>query len=113
MNEVPRPLLDRLETIYMDLPEEDVEFTIMMMERFGGKDGVGAGRDHTDRFPTMEDVKRRVLAPVVDTLPHQQVGATEQDMQVARQEGEHQGHDARHRPHLFVHGDGEAPGDAA
>jgi MoxR-like ATPase len=29
VNEVPRPLIDRLETIYLDLPEEDVELGIM------------------------------------------------------------------------------------
>ncbi len=63
VNEVPRPLLDRLETVYMDLPEEDVEFTIMMMERFGGKDGSGPDETIPTVFPTMEDVKRRVLAP--------------------------------------------------
>lgn len=39
VNEVPRPLLDRLETVYMDLPDESVEFAIMVMERFGGKTG--------------------------------------------------------------------------
>ncbi len=58
----------------------------------------------------MDDVKRRVLAPVVDTLPHQQIGEAEQDVQMARQEGEHQGHDTGHRPHLFVHRDGESAG---
>jgi Mg-chelatase subunit ChlI len=63
VNEVPRPLLDRLETIYMDLPEESVEFAIMMMERFGGRDGAGSDETVPDDFPTMEDVKRRVLAP--------------------------------------------------
>jgi Mg-chelatase subunit ChlI len=63
VNEVPRPLLDRLETIYMDLPDEDVEFGIMMMERFGGRDGSGLEEIMPEDFPQMEDVKRRVLAP--------------------------------------------------
>ncbi|MGD0230811.1 MAG: AAA family ATPase [Syntrophorhabdales bacterium] len=63
VNEVPRPLLDRLETIYMDLPDEDVEFTIMMMERFGGLDGSGREDAIPTEFPRMEDVRRRVLAP--------------------------------------------------
>lgn len=63
VNEVPRPLLDRLETIYMDLPDEDVEFAIMMMERFGGKDGSGSEEVFPVEFPTMADVRRRVLAP--------------------------------------------------
>jgi Mg-chelatase subunit ChlI len=35
--EVPRPLLDRLELIYMELPEEDEEREIMLRERFGVK----------------------------------------------------------------------------
>lgn len=34
VNEVPRPLLDRLELIYMDLPDEKVEKEIMFKERF-------------------------------------------------------------------------------
>jgi Mg-chelatase subunit ChlI len=63
VNEVPRPLLDRLETIYMDLPDEDTEFAIMMMERFGGKNGSGPAEFFPVEFPRMEDAKRRVLAP--------------------------------------------------
>lgn len=63
VNEVPRPLLDRLETIYMDLPEEEVEFAIMMMERFGGRNGAGPEEAIPSEFPSMKDVKRRVLAP--------------------------------------------------
>jgi Mg-chelatase subunit ChlI len=63
VNEVPRPLLDRLETVYMDLPDEGVEFSIMMMERFGGKDGAGPEEVSPVEFPSPEDVKRSVLAP--------------------------------------------------
>ncbi len=63
VNEVPRPLLDRLETVYMDLPDESVEFSIMMMERFGGKDGSTPEEVFPTEFPSLEDVKRRVLAP--------------------------------------------------
>jgi Mg-chelatase subunit ChlI len=64
VNEVPRPLLDRLETIYMDLPDEGVEFAIMMMERFGGKNGAGHDEEVLpSEFPTMEDAARHVLAP--------------------------------------------------
>lgn len=64
VNEVPRPLLDRLETIYMDLPEERVEFVIMMMERFGKRNGMGREEKEMDiEFPSPEDVKRQVLAP--------------------------------------------------
>jgi len=63
VNEVPRPLLDRLETIYMDLPDEDVELAIMIMERFGGRDGIRTEEIAPGDFPAMDDVKRRVLAP--------------------------------------------------
>jgi magnesium chelatase subunit I len=34
VNEVPRPLLDRLELVYMELPEEKVEREIMLREKF-------------------------------------------------------------------------------
>ncbi len=34
VNDVPRPLMDRLETVYMDLPEEKIEKEIMLKERF-------------------------------------------------------------------------------
>jgi Mg-chelatase subunit ChlI len=63
VNDVPRPLIDRLETIYMDLPDEDVEFAIMMMERFGAKNGSGLEERLPFQFPTLDDVRRRVLAP--------------------------------------------------
>lgn len=64
VNEVPRPLLDRLETVYMDLPEERVEFAIMMMERFGNGNGMVHEQKEMDiEFPSAEDVKRRVLSP--------------------------------------------------
>jgi len=63
VNEVPRPLLDRLETVYMDLPDEATEFTIMMMERFGGRDGSEHAEVLPMEFPSIEDAKRRVLAP--------------------------------------------------
>jgi Mg-chelatase subunit ChlI len=63
VNEVPRPLIDRLETIYMDLPEEDVEFAIMMAERFGNKNGSGPETELEIEFPSMDDLTRKVLAP--------------------------------------------------
>jgi Mg-chelatase subunit ChlI len=63
VNEVPRPLLDRLETIYMDLPDEEVEFAIMMMERFGARDGSSPEGPFPEEFPRMEDALRSVLAP--------------------------------------------------
>ena len=37
--------------------------TIMMMERFGGRDGSGPAEAFPTEFPRMEEVKRRVLAP--------------------------------------------------
>jgi len=63
VNEVPRPLIDRLETIYMDLPDEDTEFAIMLGGRYRGADdgsvaGLGIGE------PVFaEPVPRRTLAP--------------------------------------------------
>ncbi len=39
VNNVPRPLMDRLETVYMDLPEEDIEKEIMLKERFWPSSG--------------------------------------------------------------------------
>ena len=33
VNDIPRPLADRLELIFMDLPEEDIEKEIMLKER--------------------------------------------------------------------------------
>jgi MoxR-like ATPase len=34
VNDVPRPLMDRLETVYMNLPDEKIEKEIMLKERF-------------------------------------------------------------------------------
>ena len=62
VNEVPRPLLDRLETIYMELPDEQVEFDIMLMERFGKRNGRGE-EEMAIEMPTPDEVKRKVLAP--------------------------------------------------
>ena len=65
VNEVPRPLIDRLETIYMDLPDEEVEFDIMVRERKGArKSGEESGGD-TDfgDFPVAEAAPRNALAP--------------------------------------------------
>jgi MoxR-like ATPase len=63
VNEVPRPLLDRLETIYMDLPDEDVEFFIMMSERFGMKNGGAREEEQTIDFPDVTDLGRKVYTP--------------------------------------------------
>ncbi|HVN23092.1 MAG TPA: AAA family ATPase [Syntrophorhabdales bacterium] len=63
VNEVPRPLLDRLETIYMDLPDEDVEFFIMMNERFGMKNGDVREEERSIDFPDAMDLGRKVYTP--------------------------------------------------
>ncbi len=63
VNEVPRPLLDRLETIYMDLPDEDVEFFIMMNERFGMKNGDAREEERVIDFPDAADLGRKVYTP--------------------------------------------------
>jgi MoxR-like ATPase len=63
VNEVPRPLLDRLETIYMDLPDEDVEFFIMINERFGMKNGDIREEERTIDFPDVSDLGRKVYTP--------------------------------------------------
>jgi len=64
VNEIPRPLLDRLELIYMDLPEEDIEEEIMIKETFR------VGNNEEDMiepgelpYPSAEEVTRKVVAP--------------------------------------------------
>ena len=70
VNEVPRPLLDRLELVYMDLPDEDTERQIMLKEKFSVEPDSFERTDETDypSYPEFEDVKRQVAAPwwVVD-----------------------------------------------
>lgn len=75
VNEVPRPLLDRLELIYMDLPDERVEKEIMFKERFKiDQDrhyfqGQETQSDLALQFP-LEVLERTVMAPwwVVDVV---------------------------------------------
>lgn len=64
VNEVPRPLTDRLETIYMDLPDEDTEFSIMIMERFQHHNGESSP-DNTFSLslPDPRDASRQARAP--------------------------------------------------
>lgn len=72
VNEVPRPLLDRLELIYMDLPDEEIEREIILKEKFRVK------RREDDILPTdgnlgqinLEQIERRVAAPwwIIDLL---------------------------------------------
>ncbi|MFQ5825932.1 MAG: AAA family ATPase [Dehalococcoidia bacterium] len=63
VNEIPRPLLDRLEPIYMALPEEEVEKEIMLKERFQvSLDSHSVDEAWLD-YPSVEDIERRVVAP--------------------------------------------------
>lgn len=71
VNEVPRPLLDRLELIYMNLPEEEVEREIMLAEKFRVGDRYEpAVKADLDSHPTVKDVERNVIAPwwIVDLV---------------------------------------------
>jgi MoxR-like ATPase len=64
VNEVPRPLLDRLELIYMDLPEETVEKEIMLREKFRIKDyGQLVEKPEPLFYPALEEVERRAALP--------------------------------------------------
>lgn len=65
VNEVPRPLLDRLELIYMDLPERDIEREIMLKEKFTVAQAHRDlhEEDDTLSYPAPEDVERRVAVP--------------------------------------------------
>jgi len=73
--EIPRPLLDRLELIYMDMPEEAVEREIMLRERFRVKDNyeevVGAKEEDLIPYSELEErIKRTVAAPwwIIDVV---------------------------------------------
>lgn len=65
VNEVPRPLLDRLELIYMDLPGKEVEREIMLQEKFK----INEDYYHQDEeeeilsYPTLKELERKVVAP--------------------------------------------------
>lgn len=63
VNEVPRPLLDRLELIYMDLPEEQVEHSIMLQERFRVRKPFQEEEFENAFSPTLEGIERDVVAP--------------------------------------------------
>lgn len=63
VNEVPRPLLDRLELIYMDLPEEHVEHSIMLQERFRIKKPFEEEESRAALYPSLEGIEREVVAP--------------------------------------------------
>jgi Mg-chelatase subunit ChlI len=66
--EVPRPLLDRLELIYMALPDEEVEKEIMLRERFQVKDDYHRGfrESEEELIPNLsweKGIERTVVAP--------------------------------------------------
>ncbi|UCC16908.1 MAG: hypothetical protein JSU58_11225 [Dehalococcoidales bacterium] len=64
VNDIPRPLLDRLELIYMDMPEEEVERKIMLEEGFKGtNDGIRSDDFDQPQIYTPEDIARKVMAP--------------------------------------------------
>lgn len=64
VNDIPRPLLDRLELIYMDMPEEDVERKIMLEEGFKEiRDGNKPVVYDQPQTYTNEDIARKVMAP--------------------------------------------------
>ena len=63
VNEVPRPLMDRFETIYMDLPEEEVEFAIMLMERSGRRNEENGTGDWSASAVFADVTTRKSLAP--------------------------------------------------
>jgi len=71
VNEIPRPLLDRLELIYMALPEEDIEQEIMIKETFTVDNNEEAGDEFGELpYPSLEEVTRKVVAPwwIMDIL---------------------------------------------
>ncbi|MDI6806891.1 MAG: AAA family ATPase [Candidatus Aenigmarchaeota archaeon] len=65
VNEVPRPLLDRLELIYMDLPEKEIEKEIMLKERFRVKDDYYHAAEQVQiiSYPNLKELERNVIAP--------------------------------------------------
>ena len=74
VNRIPEPLLDRLELIPMDLPEEPVEREIMFRERFNVYDKffIEDVRETYQEplYVTPESLKRKVIAPwwIVETI---------------------------------------------
>ncbi len=65
VNEVPRPLLDRLELIYMDLPEKETEREIMLTEKFKIKENYYQPIERKETFSssTLEELERKVVSP--------------------------------------------------
>jgi len=64
VNDIPRPLLDRLEAVYMELPAEGMERDIMLKETFTvGTEANASIEDEEPRYPTLEEIARTVAAP--------------------------------------------------
>ncbi|MDY6834902.1 MAG: AAA family ATPase [Chloroflexota bacterium] len=65
VNEVSRPLLDRLELIYMHLPDSEVERDIILKERFRITEGHFQAMNQPDipSYPSMAELERRTMAP--------------------------------------------------
>ncbi|MEE8418845.1 MAG: AAA family ATPase [Dehalococcoidales bacterium] len=64
VNDIPRPLLDRLELVYMDLPDEEVEKKIMLKEGFNEQsNGQSESAFEQPRSFQPEDIVRKVAAP--------------------------------------------------
>ena len=71
VNEIPRPLLDRLEPIYMDLPDEEVEKEIMLKETFRVRTSQEANTEAEEQlYLSLEEIVRKVAAPwwVIDIV---------------------------------------------
>ncbi len=71
VNDIPRPLLDRLELIYLDLPDEEVEKKIILAERFSEQGNREPGIEYEQpRYFEPEDILRKVVAPwwVIDMV---------------------------------------------
>ena len=64
VNDIPRPLLDRLEPIYMDLPEEEVEKEIMLKETFRVRPGQDTNSGADEQLSlSLQEIVRKVAAP--------------------------------------------------
>ncbi len=62
--EVPRPLLDRLELIYMDMPEEEVEKGIMLQEKFGIKGYDEAAEPEEENLIPYSEIEKQITRTV-------------------------------------------------
>ena len=71
VNDIPRPLLDRLELIYMDVPDEEVEKQIMLKEGFNALNSQGSDTAF-EKPPYLKprDIIREVTAPwwIIDVV---------------------------------------------